>query len=81
MFLVRDVRETRVWQEGYEEGYEEGYRIGLQMAIDEISKDEQRNWKFHAIAKLSVLHISAADIADILGLDLDLVFETMGKKG
>ncbi len=68
MFLVRDVRETRVWQEAYEEG--------RQLAIEEL-----RNWRSRALSKMAALKMSAADIAGILGLDLDLVLKTMGKKG
>lgn len=74
MLQVHDIRETRVYQEAREEGREEGLHEG-------IEKERQRSQqeKLHAVSKLAALQISPAKIADVLGLDLELVLKTMGK--
>ena len=70
MFLVDDIRKTRVYQEAKEEGIQEG-----------VAKERQRSFqeKLNAISKMAALNIAAADIARILGMDLDLVRQTIAK--
>ena len=61
MLQVHDIRETRVYQEAKEEGLKEG-----------IEKERLR-----AIAKMAARNMSAAEIADILGLDEQFVRQQM----
>jgi len=61
MLQVHDIRETRVYQEAKEEGLKEG-----------IEKERLR-----AIAKMAARNMSAAKIADILGLDEQFVRQQM----
>jgi len=70
MLQVHDVRETRIYQEAKEEGRKEG-----------IEKERQRSFeeKLRSISKLAALKMSADDIADLLGLDLDLVRKEVAK--
>jgi predicted transposase/invertase (TIGR01784 family) len=72
MLQVHDIRETRVYQEALQEGRQEG--------IDE-ERQRVRQEKLNAVPKLAARNLSAEEIADILGLELDLVLMTMGKKG
>jgi predicted transposase/invertase (TIGR01784 family) len=71
MLQVHDIRQTRVYQEAKEEGRKEG-----------IETERQRNAqeKLRSIAKMAALKISAETIADLLGLDVDLVRKEMAKK-
>lgn len=66
MLQVHDIRETRVYKEGVEEG---------------IEKERQRNRqeKVNLIAKLAARNLSAAEIADILDLDLEFVLKAIGR--
>jgi len=48
----------------YQEAWAEGFQIGIEITVK----------------KLAARNLSAAEIADILGLDLELVQKTMGKK-
>jgi predicted transposase YdaD len=75
MLQVHDIRETRVYQEAKQEGMEEGMEKGAE-------EERQRNWqeKLCAISKMAARNMSAADIADVLGLEVDLVRQTMATK-
>jgi predicted transposase YdaD len=66
MFLVRDIHESRVYQEAMEEGAE---------------KERQRFFqeKLGIIAKMAAKKIPAANIADYLELDVDLVRQEIAK--
>ena len=64
MLQVHDIRETRVYQEGLAEGSQEERQRSLQE-------------KIAAISKLAARQVPAADIADVLGLDLELVLKTL----
>ena len=66
MLQVHDIRETRVYQEAKEEGLQE---------------ERQRSFqeKLRAISKMTALKISADDIAEILGMDVELVRQAMAK--
>jgi predicted transposase/invertase (TIGR01784 family) len=70
MLQVSDLRQTRIYQEAKEEGLQEG-----------IEKERQRNFqeKLRSIAKLAARKMSADDIADLLGLDVELVRKEMAK--
>ena len=61
MLQVHDIRETRVYQEAKEEGLKEG-----------MEKERLR-----AISKMAAKNMSAAEIADILGLDEQFVRQQM----
>ena len=61
MLQVHDIRESRVYQEAKEEGVREG-----------IEKERQR-----AIAKLAAKNMSAAEIAAILEVDVELVRQAL----
>jgi predicted transposase/invertase (TIGR01784 family) len=76
MLQVHDIRETKVFQEAKQEGKEEGKEEGLKEGIE---KERQRNLqeKLQSISKLAARNLSAEDIADSLGLDIDLVRRTM----
>jgi predicted transposase/invertase (TIGR01784 family) len=66
MLQVHDIRQSRVYKEAVEEG---------------IEKERQRSFeeKLHAIPKLAARQMSAAEIADILGLDVELVRQQLAK--
>jgi predicted transposase/invertase (TIGR01784 family) len=66
MLQLHDIRESRVYQEAVEEG---------------IEKERQRHLqeKLRSVSKWAALNVSAADIAAILGLDLDQVNKAMAK--
>src|SRR5260370_2799441 len=64
MLQVHDIRETRVYQEAREEGLKEGMEKG---------KEKQRR----AISKMAARNMSVAEIADILGLDEQVVRQYM----
>ena len=68
MLQVDDIRKTRVYQEALEEGIEQGIEQGAK-------KEQQRQYqeKLGAIAKMAAKNIPAEDIADFLGLEIDLV--------
>jgi predicted transposase/invertase (TIGR01784 family) len=78
MLQVHDIRQTRVYQEAKEEGRKEGLEQGMERGIEE---ERQRNAqeKLRLIAKMAALKMSAETIADLLGLDLDLVRKEMAK--
>jgi len=63
MLQVHDIRETRVYREAKEEGAKE--------AIQEE--------KLRTIIKLAARKMNAADIAEIVELDLDLVNRELAK--
>jgi predicted transposase/invertase (TIGR01784 family) len=63
MLQVHDIRQTRVYQEAKEEGRKEG-----------IETERQRS-----IAKMAAMKMSAETIADLLGLNVDLVRKEMAK--
>jgi predicted transposase/invertase (TIGR01784 family) len=64
MLQVHDIRETRVYQEAKEEGLKEG-----------MEKERQRT-----IAKMARKNMSSGEIAEILGLDQNLVREEIEKQ-
>ncbi len=64
MLQVHDIRETRVYQEAREEGLKEGMEKG---------KEKERR----AISKMAARNMSVAEIADILGLDEQVVRQYM----
>ena len=72
MFVIGDLRHTRVWQEAYEEGYEAGYEEGHEEGR-QLAIEEHRAWRLRLIAKLEAGQFPAAEIADFLGLDVNLV--------
>jgi predicted transposase/invertase (TIGR01784 family) len=78
MLQVSDLRQTRVYQEAKEEGFKEGIEQGIEKGIE---KERQRSFqeKLRSIAKMAALKMSADDIADLLGLDVDLVRKEMAK--
>lgn len=61
MLQVHDIRESRVYQEAREEGLKEGMEQGIEKGIS------------MAIAKMASKKMSAAEIAAILELDVELV--------
>ena len=74
MLQVHDIRQTRVYQEAKEEGRKEGIEEG-------IEAERQRNFqeKLRSIARMGALKLSAGEIADLLGLDVDVVRKEMAK--
>jgi len=64
MFLVRDIRETRVYQEAKEEAIEEERARYLQERL-------------RTVAKFAAYNITPEQIADILDLDLELVLKEL----
>jgi predicted transposase/invertase (TIGR01784 family) len=77
MLQVRDIRETRVYQEAREEGLQEGLQRGIEKGMKKGRRDE----KLKLIRKMAARNMSAAEIADILELDVKLVRKTMRKPG
>ena len=71
MLQVDDLRQTRVYQEAKEEGLKEGIEKGIEKGIE---AERQRS-----IAKMAALKMPADAIADLLGLDVDLVRKEMAK--
>ena len=65
MLQVHDIRETRVYQEAKEEGLKEGMEKGMEKE------------RLRAISKMAARNMSAAEIADILGLDEQFVRQQM----
>jgi predicted transposase YdaD len=63
MLDMHDIRETRVYQDAVEEG---------------IEKERQRLLK-ESIPKMAALKMPASAIADILGVDVDLVQKELEK--
>lgn len=61
MLQIHDIRESRLYQEALQEGREEG----RQQALERL------------IPKLAARQMTAAEIADFLGLDLDVVLKTL----
>jgi predicted transposase/invertase (TIGR01784 family) len=70
MLQVHDIRETRVYQEAKEEGLKEG-----------IELERRRNFqeKLRSISKMAAWKMSADAIADLLGLEVELVRKEMAK--
>ena len=66
MLQVHDIRETRVYQEGVEEGIEK-------------ERERIRQLAFDAIAKSGGQQMSAVELAEILGLDVEQLRRAMGK--
>jgi predicted transposase/invertase (TIGR01784 family) len=67
MLHVYDIRETKVYQEAKDEGFQEGIEKG-------IEKERQRS-----IARLSAKKMSAQEIADFLGVPIELVVGDISK--
>jgi predicted transposase YdaD len=87
MLLVHDIRETKVYQEAKEEGFQEGIEKGIERAFAKafemgfekgfekgIQKERQRS-----IARLSAKKMSAQEIADFLGVPIELVVREISK--
>jgi predicted transposase YdaD len=70
MFQVHDIRQSRV----YKEAVEEGIQLGI-----EIERQRRLEWKSRAIPKLAARQMSAAEIADIVSLDVELVRQQLAK--
>jgi predicted transposase/invertase (TIGR01784 family) len=72
MLKVHDIRESRVYQEAREEGVQEG-----------IEKERQRIRQLASdvIAKSGGRDVSVAELAEILGLDVEQLRKAMGKNG
>jgi predicted transposase/invertase (TIGR01784 family) len=82
MLQVHDIRETRVYQEAKEEGLKEGKEEGLKEGMEKgIETERQRSFeeKLRSIPKMAARKMNAADIAEILELDLDLVNRELTK--
>jgi predicted transposase/invertase (TIGR01784 family) len=83
MLQVQDIRQTRIYQEALEEGKEMGLKEGLEKGKEEgIAAERRRQLKQErrSIAKLAARKIAAKDIAEILGLDVELVRKELAKK-
>ena len=61
MLQVHDIRETRVYQEAKEEGLKEGMEKGMEKE------------RLRLVSKMAARNMSAAEIADIVGLDEEFV--------
>jgi predicted transposase YdaD len=72
MLQVHDIRETRVYQEAREEGLKEGMEKGMAKGMEKAMEKERR-----AISKMAARNMSAAEIADLLGLDEQFVRQQM----
>ncbi len=83
MLQVNDIRETRVYQEAKEEGLKEGRELGREEGRGEGREEgreegiEKGIEKGIAIAKMAANKMSAAEIASILELDVELVRKAM----
>jgi predicted transposase/invertase (TIGR01784 family) len=69
MLQVHDIRETRVYQEAKEEGLKEGIEKGMEKGMEKE--------RLRAISMMAARNMSAAEIADILGLDEQFVRQHM----
>src|SRR5207249_10543772 len=67
MLQVHDIRQTRVYQEAKEEGRKEGIEVGIEKGIE----------KGVAIAKLAAQKKSVAEIAALLGVDIEVVRQVL----
>ena len=77
MLQLGDIRNSRIYQEAMQEGREEGREQGRGEGRKE-GRDEERR---RSIRQLAARKKSAKEIADLLGLELDLVRKVMAKKG
>lgn len=66
MLKVHDIRESLVYQEALQEGIEKERQRTRQLQLD-------------AVAKLAARHMTAAEIADVLGLEVELVAKMMAE--
>jgi hypothetical protein len=57
MFIIHDIRESRVWQDAFKEGFEDGLKKGMMIVA----------------ARLAASKMPAEVIADILEFDVELV--------
>jgi len=89
MYLVPDIRETRVWQEAREEGRQEGLKEGtkegikqgimeglkegLREGMKEGLREGMKDGIALAIEKMAARNIPAEEIAAILEVDMALV--------
>lgn len=64
MLQVEDSRQTRVYQEALVDGIEQ-------------ERQHARQEKIDAIPKLTARYLSAEEIADVLGLELEIVLQTL----
>ncbi len=78
MLLVRDVRETRVYQEAFEEGAEVE-RAKLQKQVEE-ERARLQHEKLRSVARMAGLTTDASVIADILDLDIEIVRQELAKR-
>lgn len=62
MFLVRDIRETRVYQEAKEEGFIEGFKQGFREGLMQ-----------RTVVKLAARKMPPEEIAAVLEVDIELV--------
>jgi predicted transposase/invertase (TIGR01784 family) len=76
MLQLGDLRKSRIYQEAMQEGREEGREQGREEGRQE-GRDEERR---RSIQQLAARKKSAKEIADLLGLELDLVRKVMAKK-
>ena len=65
MLQISDIRESRVYQEAMEEGEKKGIEKGIE--------------KGAAIVRLAARKKSVAEIAAILGVDVELVNQTLAQ--
>jgi predicted transposase YdaD len=61
MFLIRDIRESRVYPDAFKEGYKQGVAIGREEGIDIV------------IVKLAGIQMSVEETADIFEVDVERV--------
>jgi predicted transposase/invertase (TIGR01784 family) len=73
MLHVHDIRETKVYQEGWQEGKQEGKQEGFHEGLEKGIEKERRR----SIAQLSARKMSAQEIADALGLPIDVVLSAL----
>jgi predicted transposase/invertase (TIGR01784 family) len=76
MLQLGDIRKSRIYQEAMQEGREEGREQGREEGRKEGREEERRR----SIRELAARKKSAKEIADLLGLELDLVRRIMAKK-
>ena len=74
MLQVHDIRQTRIYQEAKEEGLKEGIEQGI-----EAERRRNLQEKVHSIPKMAALKMSADTIADLLGLNVDLVHKEIAR--
>jgi len=83
MLELPDIRQSRLFKESKEEGLKEGKEEGLKEGMEKgIAAERQQNLqeKLRSVSKLAALEMSAETIADVLGLDVDLVRREIAKK-